>query len=183
MKVIKTHISGPLIIESQVFTDKRGYFFEEYNFRKYKEIGISESFVQDNASMSVKNVIRGLHIQLEPMAQGKLAMVVKGKVLDVAVDCRLESLTYGQYVSVILSEENKKQFWIPRGFAHGFSVLSEEAIFSYKCDNYYSKDYEFAIVYNDLDLRIDWQVEAPLVSEKDSKGLMFSDLKDVLLKF
>lgn len=182
MKVIKTNISGLLILEPQVFTDYRGHFFEGYNFKKYKEIGISESFVQDNESWSKKNVIRGLHMQLEPMAQGKLTRVIKGEVLDVAVDCRPESSTYGQYISVILSEENKKQFWIPRGFAHGFSVLSKEAIFTYKCDNYYSNDHKLVIIYNDPDLGIDWQVENPIVSEKDRKGLMFFELEDAFLK-
>jgi len=182
MKVIATKLSGVFILEPEVFSDKRGYFFEAYNLKKYKEIGITKSFVQDNESRSRKNVIRGLHLQIEPMNQGKLARVVEGTVLDVAVDCRPESATFGQHVSAVLSEENKRQLWIPRGFAHGFSVLSEETIFIYKCDNYYSKDHEIGIIYNDPDLGIDWRVKNPIISKKDGKGLRFFELKDILSK-
>ena len=182
MNVFETKISGLLIIEPQVFADERGYFLETFNLKKYKELGMSEVFVQDNESFSKKNVIRGLHLQLDPMAQGKLARVIKGVVLDVAVDCRPDSKTYGQYESVILSGENEKQFWIPRGFAHGLSVLSKEAIFCYKCDNYYSKDHEIGILFNDPDLKIDWQVKKSMVSEKDRQGIKFQDLKKILLR-
>lgn len=179
MNVVKTKIAGLLILEPQVFSDQRGYFFEAFNSKKYSEVGIPKLFVQDNQSYSKKNVIRGLHLQLDPMAQGKLSRVILGKVLDVAVDCRPGSKTYGQYESVILSGENQKQFWIPKGFAHGLSVLSKEAIFCYKCDNYYSKEHEVGIIYNDKDLNIDWQVKNPIVSGKDLLNKNFADLRNI----
>lgn len=182
MNVFKTKISGLLILEPQVFSDERGYFFEAFNSKKYSEVGIPELFVQDNQSYSKKNVIRGLHLQLDPMAQGKLSRVILGEVLDVAVDCRPDSKTYGQFESIILSGENKKQFWVPKGFAHGISILSDEAIFCYKCDNFYSKEHEVGIIYNDKDLDIDWQVKNPIVSEKDLLNIKFIDLKKTFTK-
>ena len=137
MKVTKTDIEGVLIIEPRLFNDARGYFFESYNRKNYEEAGITADFVQDNESCSTRGVMRGLHFQRPPYAQAKLVRCVKGKVLDVAVDIRKGSPTYGQHVAVELSEENHRQFFIPRGFAHGFAVLSDTAVFQYKCDNYY----------------------------------------------
>ncbi len=174
MKVIKTKIEGLLIIEPQVFGDERGFFVETYNKKRYQEVGIEPEFVQDNLSKSAKGVLRGLHFQKPPFAQGKLVQVIKGKVLDVAVDIRHGSPTFGEWVSVELSEENKKQFWLPTGFAHGFVALEDETIFNYKCTNFYAPESEGAIAWNDKDLDIDWQLEKygiaePIVSEKDEK--------------
>jgi dTDP-4-dehydrorhamnose 3,5-epimerase len=180
MKVIKTRLSGLLVIQPQVFEDSRGYFFESYSFRKYEEHGISVNFVQDNISKSKKNTVRGLHYQVGEKAQGKLCQVIQGQVLDVAVDIRSGSPTFGSYHSEILSEENHTQLWIPPGFAHGFSVLSDEAIFHYKCTEFYSKEHERTIRFNDPSLNINWQVENPIVSEKD---LNASLLKDVEIEF
>ncbi len=177
MKVTKTKISGLLIIEPSVFTDNRGYFLESFQKERYAEIGIKEEFVQDNISKSVKGTVRGLHYQVGEYAQGKLCEVISGRVLDVAVDIRFGSPTYGEYIAVELSEENHKQFWLPAGFAHGFSVLSDEAIFHYKITNYYSKKDERAILFNDEKLNINWHVEKPVVSEKDLNALKFSEIK------
>lgn len=169
MNFIKTKIDGVIIIEPKVFEDSRGYFFESYNEKEFKENGIDARFVQDNQSLSSYGVIRGLHFQKEPFAQAKLVRVLFGKVLDVAVDLRKGSPTFGQHVSVELSDENKRQFFIPRGFAHGFSVLSEKAVFAYKCDNLYNKESEGGLLYNDPDLGIDWRVDPKrvCVSDKD----------------
>lgn len=170
MSIIETPIKGLKIIEPRVFGDDRGYFFESYNEKTFKEAGIENVFVQDNQSRSVFGVLRGLHYQVPPFAQAKLVRVVEGKVLDVAVDIRPDSETYGEWFSIVLSAENKKQLFIPRGFAHGFLVLSETAEFFYKCDNFYSKESEGGLLYNDPKLKIDWQIdlEKILLSEKDA---------------
>ena len=170
MTLIETKLKECYIIEPQIFEDERGYFFESYNQKKFDEaIGRKIRFVQDNESFSSKGVLRGLHFQTGDFAQAKLVRVNKGLVLDVAVDLRKDSATYGKNVTVELSEINKKQLFVPRGFAHGFIVLSDTAIFSYKCDNYYNKASESGIIYNDKDLHIDWKLpeEEMIISEKD----------------
>ena len=177
MKVEKTFIKDLLVIEPDVFGDERGYFFESFSFKKYQANGIDLNFVQDNISKSKKNTLRGLHYQVGEKAQGKLCQVIKGKVLDVAVDIRFNSPTFGKYFSIELSEENHLQLLIPKGFAHGFSVLSDEAVFHYKCTDYYSKPDERTIIYNDPDLNIDWRVENPVVSDKDKKGRLFREIE------
>ena len=171
MKVIGTEIEGVFILEPRVFGDDRGYFFESFSLKHFEEKVSKTVFVQDNESKSKYGVLRGLHYQLPPYTQAKLVRVVKGRVLDVAVDIRKGSPTFGKYVAVELSEENKLQFFLPKGFAHGFAVLSEEAIFQYKCDEYYAPDYEGAICYDDPDLGIDWRLplEDIILSEKDKK--------------
>ncbi len=158
MKLHTTGISGLLIIEPDVFSDDRGYFLETFSSSKYQALGINNTFVQDNSSYSTRGVIRGLHYQLEPYAQTKLVQAITGTILDVAVDLRQNSPTFGQHHAVELSAENHLQFLIPKGFAHGFSVLSAEAVFSYKCDNYYNQATERGINYNDPKLNIDWQI-------------------------
>ena len=154
MKVTKTEISGLLVVQPDVFADSRGFVFESYNKKKYEEAGIPNDFVQDNISKSRKGTVRGLHYQVEDKTQRKLCQVIEGEVLDVAVDIRFNSPTFGKYFSLILNSETKSQLWIPAGFAHGFSVLSDEAIFSYKCTNYYSKVHERAILFNDPNLKL-----------------------------
>jgi dTDP-4-dehydrorhamnose 3,5-epimerase len=176
MKVTKTNIEGLLIIEPSVFSDDRGYFFESYSETKYKKAGIAADFIQDNQSFSRKGTVRGLHGQAEPFAQGKLVRVISGKVLDIAVDVRKGSPTYGKYFSIELSADNKLQFWVPGGFLHGFSVLEDNTIFAYKVNNYYHKDSEFGVLWNDPTLNIDWGI-APgeaLISPKD---LLLPDFK------
>ena len=170
MEIIKTTIEGVVIIEPRLFKDGRGYFFESFNQREFEEKVCKTTFVQDNESKSSYGVIRGLHFQKPPFAQSKLVRVVKGAVLDVAVDIRKGSPTFGQHVAVELTEDNHRQFFIPRGFAHGFSVLSEEVIFQYKCDNFYAPLSEGALVWNDPDLAIDWRIpmDKGLLSEKDN---------------
>lgn len=178
MEVIKTKIEGPLIIEPRVFGDNRGYFFESYNAREFAEkVDPSIVFVQDNQSYSTYGVVRGLHFQRPPHAQAKLVRVIQGRVMDVAVDIRKGSPTYGQYVSVELTGENHRQFFIPKGFAHGFVVLSETALFQYKCDNLYELSSEDALAWNDADIAIDWQVPAHLInlSEKDKHHGLLKD--------
>jgi len=177
LKVIKTEIAGLLILEPDVFNDDRGFFFESYSKQRYKDFGILEEFVQDNFSKSKKGTVRGLHYQVGEKAQGKLCQVLEGEVLDVAVDIRFNSPTFGKYFSQVLNSQNKLQLWIPAGFAHGFSVLSDEAIFSYKCTNYYSKAHERSILFNDTDLKIDWKIEHPTVSEKDLNAAKFKDIE------
>ncbi|MGJ5643008.1 dTDP-4-dehydrorhamnose 3,5-epimerase [Formosa sp. S-31] len=170
MKVTETKLKDCFVIEPQVFGDKRGYFLETFNALKFKELTKQDvTFVQDNESFSSRGVLRGLHYQTGEHAQAKLVRVVKGEVLDVAVDLRENSPTFGQHVTVKLTEDNKKQLFVPRGFAHGFVVLSETAIFSYKCDNFYNKDSEGGIIYNDKTLNIDWEIDESemLISEKD----------------
>ena len=171
MKVIETEIEGVFILEPRVFGDDRGYFFESFSLKHFEEKVSKTVFVQDNESKSKYGVLRGLQYQLPPYTQAKLVRVVKGRVLDVAVDIRKGSPTFGKYVAVELSEENKLQFFLPKGFAHGFAVLSEEAIFQYKCDEYYAPDYEGAICFDDPDLGIDWRLplEDIILSEKDKK--------------
>jgi len=172
MKIIQTDIEGVVIIEPTVFGDERGYFFESFSQKEFQEKVCHTVFVQDNESKSKYGVLRGLHFQRPPFEQAKLVRVVRGKVLDVAVDIRRDSPTFGRHVSTELSEENKRQLFIPRGFAHGFAVLSEEVIFQYKCDNYYALPYEGAILWNDPQLNIDRKLplEAILLSEKDKKN-------------
>ena len=177
MKVIKTEIAGLLVIEPDVFNDARGFFFESYNKQRYENFGIPDVFVQDNISKSKKGTVRGLHYQIGEKAQGKLCQVIEGEVLDVAVDIRFNSPTFGKYFSQVLNSQNKLQLWISTGFAHGFSVLSDEAIFSYKCTNYYSKIHERTILFNDIDLKIDWKIEHPTVSEKDLNATKFKDIE------
>lgn len=183
MEVIRTGIDGLFIVEPRVFGDARGYFFESFNAKEFAEkTGVQVDFVQDNESLSRYGVLRGLHFQRPPFAQSKLVRVVRGRVLDVAVDIRVGSPTYGRYVSVELTGENHRQFFIGKGFAHGFSVLSEEAVFQYKCDAYYAPQSEGAITWNDPDLDIDWQVpqDRVVLSAKD-KGHPF--LRDFLSPF
>ncbi len=181
MKVIKTKLEGVVIIEPQVFFDDRGYFFESFSQQRFNEQVVPITFVQDNESKSSYGVLRGLHFQKPPFAQSKLVRVVKGKVLDVAVDLRKDSLTFGQYESVVLSEENKRQFFIPQGFAHGFAVLSEEAIFQYKCDNYYAPQSEGSVRWNDPTIGIDWQLPEKdiILSAKDEKAPLLSQLTSI----
>lgn len=169
MNIIETNIEGVIIIEPRLFEDERGYFFESFNQKEFQEKVCKTTFIQDNESKSSYGVIRGLHFQKPPFAQSKLVRVVKGSVLDVAVDIRKGSPTFGQHVAVELTEDNHRQFFIPRGFAHGFSVLSKEVIFQYKCDNFYVPQSEGAIAWDDPDLGIDWQISIDeiLLSEKD----------------
>ena len=177
MNVIKTEIEGLLIIEPEVFGDERGFFLESFNKLRYEENGLNFNFVQDNISSSVKNTIRGLHYQVGDMAQGKLCQVLSGKILDVAVDIRFGSPTFGKHLAHLLSSEKLTQIWIPTGIAHGFSVLSEEALFAYKCTSYYSKHHERTILYNDTDLKIDWQIKDPIISEKDLNAVKFKEIE------
>lgn len=179
MQVINTSIPDLLVLEPKVFGDSRGYFFECYNKKVFDQIVPGIEFVQQNESRSSYGVLRGLHFQRPPFAQSKLVRVIEGKVLDVAVDLRIGSETYGKYVSVELSAENKRLFWIPRGFAHGFVVLSETAIFSYLCDNYYSPESDGGVIYNSPELDIDWKLPEKdlLISEKDMMLPVFSSIK------
>lgn len=179
MNFIKTNIPEVVIIEPNVFGDHRGYFLESFNKKQFEENVQEITFVQDNESKSRKGVLRGLHFQKPPYAQAKLVRCVKGKVLDVAVDIRKESPTYGECVAVELSEENKKQLFVPRGFAHGFVVLSDEAIFAYKVDNYYAPEYEDGIIWNDADLKIDWRISENEIqlSQKDTVLPTLKELK------
>ena len=177
MKIGETNIEGILIIQPDVFEDDRGYFFESYSRKKFREEGLELNFVQDNISKSKEGTIRGLHYQVGKSAQGKLCYVLSGIVLDVAVDIRFDSPTFGKYISQILSEENHTQLWIPPGFAHGFAVLSSEATFQYKCTNFYNKADERAILYNDKDININWKVENPIVSAKDLKAKKFNEIE------
>lgn len=170
MELIKTKIKDLLIIKPSVFGDDRGYFFESYNKSKFESIGLNLNFVQDNQSMSHKGVLRGLHFQSPPFEQGKLVRVIQGSVLDVAVDIRTNSPTFGQYESVLLSGENNLQFWIPPGFAHGFLTLEDQTIFCYKCTGVYSKESEGSVIWNDKDININWGNESPIVSKKDQEA-------------
>ncbi|MHA7108591.1 dTDP-4-dehydrorhamnose 3,5-epimerase [Sunxiuqinia elliptica] len=176
MEITTTPIAGLLVITPKVFRDDRGYFLETFNIKKLEEAGINTSFVQDNESKSTQGVIRGLHYQLNPYAQGKLVRAIEGTVYDVAVDLRKDSPTFGQWYGVELSGENKKQFYIPRGFAHGFSVLSETAVFAYKCDAYYHPEAERGIRFDDPELNVDWKVDVQkaVVSAKDEASVSFA---------
>ncbi len=178
MNVIETKIKDLVIIEPRVFADDRGYFFESFSQRAFEEQVCQTTFVQDNESKSSYGVVRGLHFQKGEYAQSKLVRVIEGTVLDVAVDLRPDSPTYGQYEAVELSAENKRQFFVPRGFAHGFAVLSETATFQYKCDNFYAPQHEGAIAWNDPDLNIDWRIPADkvLLSEKDKNHPRLKDI-------
>ena len=186
MKVIQTNIKDVLIIEPKVFGDDRGFFFESYNQKTLQEVAnLNENFVQDNHSKSKKGVLRGLHFQNEPYQQGKLLRVVVGEIFDVAVDIRKNSPTFGQYTSVILSAENKRQFWIPKGFAHGFLVLSEKATFAYKCDDFYHPESEQSLLWNDKKININWAEVMQkynisendlILSAKDQQGINFDNL-------
>ncbi len=177
---IKTDIDGVIIVEPRVFEDERGYFFESYNEAEFAKNGIANKFVQDNQSKSSYGVVRGLHCQLGEFAQAKLVRVLYGRVLDVAVDIRKNSPTFGKYVAVELSDENKRQLFIPRGFLHGFSVLSDEAVFAYKCDNLYAPHAEFGIRFDDPDIGIDWMVphDKIITSDKDNIAKGLKDVPD-----
>ncbi|MBS1635282.1 MAG: dTDP-4-dehydrorhamnose 3,5-epimerase [Bacteroidetes bacterium] len=170
MELIETGIKDLWIIKPRVFEDPRGYFFESYNRAVFEKAGLDMNFVQDNQSLSHRGVLRGLHFQAPPFAQGKLVRVITGAVLDVAVDIRKDSPTYGQHVAVELTEENKLMFYVPEGFAHGFATLRDHTIFSYKCTNLYNKASEGCVLWNDEDLKINWMIETPLLSEKDLVG-------------
>jgi len=177
MEVIKTDIPDLLILKPRIFEDERGYFFESFNKETFVKNGLDYDFIQDNESKSSRGVVRGLHYQLAPYAQSKLVRVIKGRVLDVAVDLREGSPTFGKWYSIELSEENKLQFLVPRGFAHGFAVLEDNTVFAYKCDNVYNKESERGINYNDKKLNIDWgiKLDEAIVSAKDKTNPCFDD--------
>lgn len=180
MNFIKTNLDGVVIVEPKIFTDERGYFFESYNEQEFIKNGITNRFVQDNQSKSSYGVIRGLHCQLGEHAQAKLVRVLEGKVLDVAVDFRKNSPTFLKHVAVELSAENNRQLFIPRGFLHGFAVLSDTAIFAYKCDNLYCKEAEFGIRFDDPTINVNWQIpnDKVLVSDKDKAHKVVTDVLD-----
>ncbi len=180
MNFIKTDIDGVIIVEPKIFTDARGYFFESYNEAEFHRAGITNKFVQDNQSKSSYGVVRGLHCQLGEYAQAKLVRVLQGRVLDVAVDIRPGSATFGRHVAVELSDENQRQLFIPRGFLHGFSVLSDTAVFAYKCDNLYCPSAEFGIRFDDPDIGIDWRIPADkiITSAKDNIAKGLKDVPD-----
>ncbi|RLD87755.1 MAG: dTDP-4-dehydrorhamnose 3,5-epimerase [Bacteroidetes bacterium] len=175
MEIVETRISDLYVVKPTVFKDNRGYFFESYNKEVFLRSGIDQNFVQDNESKSAKGVLRGLHFQKPPFAQGKLVRVIKGAVRDVAVDLRKSSPTYGQWASIDLTEDNKWMYWVPPGFAHGFITLEDDTVFFYKCTNVYNKSSEGAIRWDDPDLNIDWGVENPLLSDKDKVSPLFKD--------
>ena len=175
MHIIETPLPGVIIIEPKVFGDARGFFMETYNAERYRDAGVKEEFVQDNLSQSRKNILRGLHFQ-KPMEQGKLVQVLSGEVYDVAIDIRYGSPTFGQWEAVVLNSENKKQFYIPPGFAHGFVVTSEQALFMYKCTDFYNPAGECTIAWDDPELGIPWPVQSPILSSKDSVGCYLKDL-------
>ncbi len=180
MKLISTPLKDCYVVEPTVFEDDRGYFYEKFNRKKFEELsGLTADFVQDNVSKSSYGVVRGLHLQKAPYAQAKLVSCLEGKVFDVAVDLRPDSPSFGKWYGVELSAENKLQFYIPRGFGHGFSVLSETAVFAYKCDNYYHKESESGILWNDAELGIDWKIPENdvILSEKDMLQPLFSERK------
>lgn len=175
MEIEEKEIKGLIEIFPKVFGDQRGFFLETFNESRYNEVLKNVQFVQDNFSSSNKGVLRGLHFQKPPYSQGKLVQVITGSALDVAVDLRKDSDTYGQHVKVILSSEKRNQFWIPEGFAHGFLALEDNTIFSYKCTNYYNPQSEVTILWNDRNLKIDWQIDNPIISPKDKEGVLFKD--------
>lgn len=168
MKVTKTKLRGVLVLDPDVYEDERGFFLETWSQRRYAELGIDQAFVQDNVSSSKKGVLRGLHLQ-HPHGQGKLVQVLSGDVFDVAVDVRVDSPTFGQWEGMVLSGANRRQLWIPPGFAHGFCVLSESALFAYKCSDFYRREAELGVIWNDPDLAIDWPLQAPRLSQKDAE--------------
>ena len=172
MEAEKTTLEGLLIVKPVVYEDARGHFFESYNKKEFERLGIYANFVQDNQSLSQKGVLRGLHFQKAPFAQGKVVCVIKGAVLDVVVDIRPESKTYGKWQSFVLNDKNKKILWVPEGFAHGFLTLEDDTIFHYKCTNFYNKEYESGIIWNDPTIKVDWQlgkykIQKPIISKKD----------------
>ena len=175
MEIEEKEIKGLIEIFPKVFGDQRGFFLETFNASRYNDILRNIQFVQDNFSSSNKGVLRGLHFQNPPYSQGKLVQVITGLALDVAVDLRRNSETYGQHVKVLLSSEKRNQFWIPEGFAHGFLALEDNTIFSYKCTNYYNPQSEVTILWNDRNLKIDWQIDNPIISPKDNEGVLFKD--------
>lgn len=176
MKAIKTEIDGVVIIEPDVFGDNRGWFMESWSKKKYEDLGITADFVQDNQSFTAKKgTLRGLHFQMAPYAQAKLIRVLSGKVLDVAVDMRKSSPTYLKWVAVEISSDNKRQLFIPKGFAHGFVTLTDNVEFAYKCDNFYSKEHDRSIRFDDKDIGIDWGITDPIVSEKDMNAPLLKD--------
>ena len=178
MNVIKTEIEGLLILEPKIFGDSRGYFYESYNKQRFEEVtGLNINFVQDNQSKSCYGVLRGLHFQTPPYAQSKLVRCVKGQILDISVDIRKSSPTFGKYIAVELNENNHRQLFIPHGFAHGFVVLSDEAIFQYKCDNFYHKESEGAVAWNDPEININWTIpfDDVILSDKDKVNPLLKD--------
>ena len=174
MTVTETELKDLLLLKPTVFEDQRGYFFESFNQKNFSKKGLDLNFVQDNQSKSQKNVLRGLHFQMPPFAQGKLIHVIKGAVLDIAVDIRLSSPTYGKHVSIELNEENKFMLYVPPGFAHGFLTLKDDTIFTYKCTEFYNPEAESAILWNDETLDIYWGINDPVLSEKDQNAIVFS---------
>jgi dTDP-4-dehydrorhamnose 3,5-epimerase len=178
MKVIATTLSEVVILEPQLFGDPRGFFLEYFQSERYAQAGIARPFVQDNMSRSGYGVLRGLHLQ-NPFAQGKLVTVMRGRVLDVAVDTRIGSPSFGRHVAVELSEDNRRQLWIPRGFAHGFAVLSESADFFYKCDNYYSPQHEISVCWDDPAIGIDWGLTKPSLSAKDASAPLLAEVENL----
>ncbi len=180
MRVTETKLPGVLILEPQVFGDERGFFMETYEAKRYAKVGIEAPFVQDNLSFSQRGVLRGLHFQ-NPHGQGKLVSVLQGEVFDVAVDIRLGSATFGQWTGSTLSSENKRQFWVPPGFAHGFCVTSETALFSYKCTDFYAPEHEGSIRWNDPQINISWPVQEPQLSDKDQQAPLLKDIDQARL--
>ena len=175
--VEERELEGIIIFETEVFRDDRGYFMEFYNEKRFNHNVLENfSFKQDNISCSKKNVLRGLHFQAPPYEQGKLIQVLNGKVIDVVVDLRMNSKTFGKHMKIELSSDNCKQLWIPPGFAHGFLTLEDDTLFSYKCTNHYSKNHEMDLLWNDKNLNIEWGIENPIISEKDKKATKFQDL-------
>ncbi len=175
MEIVETKIPDLYVVKPTVFKDSRGYFFESYNKEVFLQKGIDQNFVQDNESKSAKGVLRGLHFQKPPFAQGKLVRVIKGAVRDVAVDLRKSSPTYGKWASIDLTEDNKWMYWVPPGFAHGFVTLENDTVFFYKCTNVYNKSSEGAIRWDDPDLNIDWGIKNPVLSDKDKVAPFFKD--------
>ena len=175
MEVSETHLKGLFVLKPKVFEDERGYFFESYNRNLFKQADLNLEFFQDNQSLSQKGVLRGLHFQNPPYAQGKLVRVITGAVLDIAVDIRKDSKTYGQWFGLELTEKNKWMMYVPTGFAHGFLTLEDNTIFSYKCTNFYNKAAEDCLLWNDKDLNINWNFDKPLLSAKDLEGKPFKD--------
>lgn len=183
MKVIPTTLPDVLIIEPKVFGDARGYFLESFQLKRYADLGLPTTWVQDNFSCSAMGILRGLHLQ-NPNPQGKLVSVLKGRVFDVAVDVRLGSPSFGQWVGVVLDDENKRQLYVPPGFAHGFAVMADATLFSYKCTDYYHPESEISIAFNDPDLGIQWPVEKPSLSKKDQVGIRLKDVpREKLIKY
>lgn len=180
MKIIETQLPGVLIVEPKVFGDARGYFMESFQTERYAEAGITGPFVQDNLSFSRRGILRGLHLQ-NPQSQGKLVQVLQGEVFDVAVDVRVGSPTFGRWEGVILSAENSRQYYVPPGFAHGFVVTSDTALFAYKCTDYYMPQFEISLLWNDRDIGIEWPITEPQLSAKDAAGVRLADIDPACL--